>query len=82
MADVRSQAATRMPDQLDEQLLIMRVQLALLQQGFWPYTVNGLDLYGVMVEALRAFQRKENLPETGIVDEGTLARLGVAKASV
>ncbi|MBV9378548.1 MAG: peptidoglycan-binding protein, partial [Alphaproteobacteria bacterium] len=82
LADVRSQAATRMPDQLDEQLLIMRVQLALLQQGFWPYTVNGLDLYGVMVEALRAFQRKENLPETGIVDEGTLARLGVAKASV
>jgi len=81
LADARSQAATRMPDQLDEQLLIMRVQLALLQQGFWPYTVNGRDTR-VMVEALRAFQRKENLPETGIVDEGTLARLGVAKASV
>ena len=81
LADARSQAATRMPDQLDEQLLMMRVQLALLQQGFWPYTVDGRDTR-MMVEALRAFQRKENLPETGIVDEGTLARLGVAKASV
>ena len=81
LADARSQAATRMPDQLDEHLLIMRVQLALLQRGFWPYTVSGRDTR-VMVEALRAFQRKENLPETGIVDEGTLARLGVAKASV
>src|SRR5215469_2603330 len=33
LADARSQAATRMPDQLDEQLLIMRVQLAASPAG-------------------------------------------------
>jgi hypothetical protein len=31
---------------------------------------------------LRAFQRKENLPETGSLDEVTLARLGLAEAFV
>jgi adenylate cyclase len=81
LADIRREAATRMPDQLDEQLLLMRVQLVLLQQGFWPYTVTGRNTR-LTAGALRAFQRKENLPETGFLDEVTLARLGVAEASV
>jgi adenylate cyclase len=79
LADIRREAATRMPDQLDEQLLLMRVQLVLLQQGFWPYTVTGRNTR-LTAGALRAFQRKENLPETGFLDEVTLARLGVAEA--
>jgi adenylate cyclase len=81
LADIRREAAARMPDQLDDQLLLMRVQLVLLQQGFWPYNVNGRNRR-LTAEALRAFQRKENLPETGFLDEVTLARLGVAEASV
>ena len=66
-----------MPDQLDEQLQLMRAQLALLQRGFWPYTVNGQDTR-LMAEALRAFQRKESLTETGILDGATAERLGVS----
>ena len=58
----------------------MRAQLALLQRGFWPYNVNG-RVTSLMVEALRAFQRKENLPETGILDEATRRRLGVIVVS-
>ena len=81
LADIRREAAARMPDQLDDQLLLMRVQLVLLQQGFWPYNVNGRNRR-LTAEALRAFQRTENLPETGFLDEVTSARLGVAEASV
>ena len=77
LVDVRRLAATRMPDQLDEQLQLMRAQLALLQRGFWPYTVNGQDTR-LMAEALRAFQRKESLTETGILDGATAERLGVS----
>jgi TolB-like protein/class 3 adenylate cyclase/Tfp pilus assembly protein PilF len=76
LADVGRLAATQMPDRLDEQLHLMRAQLALLQRGFWPYTVNG-RYSRLVAEALHAFQRDENLPETGILDEATAARLGV-----
>jgi len=64
------------PEQPDEQLQLMRVQLGLLRRGFWPYTVNGRD-HRVFREALRAFQHAEDLPQTGIPDRDTLSRLGI-----
>ena len=65
------------PEQPDEQLELMRVQLGLLRRGFWPYTVDGRDRR-VFREALHAFQRAENLPQTGTPDGDTLSRLGVS----
>ena len=76
LADIRKVAVTRMPDRLEEQIQIMRAQLALLRRGLWPYTVNG-RYTRLMAEALRAFQRNENLTESGILDEATAARLSV-----
>jgi len=65
------------PEQPDEQLELMRVQLGLLRRGFWPYTVKGRDRR-VFREALREFQRAENLPQTGTPDGDTLSRLGIS----
>jgi adenylate cyclase len=75
LAEVRKLDARQIPDQPDEQLKLMRVQLGLLRRGFWPYTVDGRDTRKFS-EALRAFQRDEELPRSGILDETTAARLG------
>jgi TolB-like protein/class 3 adenylate cyclase/Tfp pilus assembly protein PilF len=72
LAELRKLEAPQIPDQAGEQLRLMRVQLALLRRGFWPYTVDGRNTRRV-AEAFRAFQRKENLTETGILDEATAA---------
>jgi tetratricopeptide (TPR) repeat protein len=77
LAEARRVTARPLPLDLEEQLDAVRVQLALLRNGFWPYTVGGWNQKRVS-EALRAFQHHENLPETSILDEITLARLGVA----
>ena len=75
LAEVRKLDARQIPAQADEQLRLMRVQLALLRRGFWPYTVDGRQT-SELSEALRAFQRHEDLPETGLIDEATVAKLG------
>ena len=75
LAEVRKLDARQIPAQADEQLRLMRVQLALLRRGFWPYTVDGRQ-GSALSEALRAFQRHEDLPETGLIDEATVAKLG------
>ena len=75
LAEVRNLDVRQIPDQADEQLQFMRIQLALLRRGFWPYTVDGRDA-SELSEALRAFQHDEDLPETGLIDEATVAKLG------
>jgi TolB-like protein/class 3 adenylate cyclase/dienelactone hydrolase/Tfp pilus assembly protein PilF len=68
-----------LPDSPDVQLLNMRVQLRLALIGRWVETVSGM--FNVPAKVLLAYQRDEKLPQSGMVDEATLARLGV-KASV
>jgi adenylate cyclase len=64
-----------LPDSPDVQLLNMRVQLQLARRGRW---IEGIDgMFNVPSVVLVAFQRDENLPQTGIADEATLVRLGV-----
>jgi TolB-like protein/class 3 adenylate cyclase/tetratricopeptide (TPR) repeat protein len=74
LTEVRKLDRRQIPDLPEEQLKLMRAQLGLLRRGFWPYTVDGRATR-LFSEALRAFQREEDLPETGILDEATSARL-------
>jgi adenylate cyclase len=57
----------------DREILVIRVQLALLRLGRRPFAV---DLVAP-TRALSKFQADENLPQTGQPDEATLARLGI-----
>src|SRR6202043_4102367 len=43
LVDVRKRDARQVPDQPDEQVKLMGVQLGLLRRGFWPHTVDGRD---------------------------------------
>jgi tetratricopeptide (TPR) repeat protein len=54
----------------------VRVQLALLRLGRWPYSLS-LSGGPAMGQALSRFQADESLPQTGKPDEATLARLGM-----
>jgi tetratricopeptide (TPR) repeat protein len=78
LGEVRKRDARLIPDQPDEQLKLMRLQLGLLRRGFWPYAVDGRDTRQLS-EALSAFQRDESLPQNGILDEATAARLELEK---
>ena len=63
-------------DPPDTEIMKVRVQLALLRLGRWPYSLDiapSTDLS----KALFKFQADENLPQTGQPDEATLARLGI-----
>jgi TolB-like protein/class 3 adenylate cyclase/tetratricopeptide (TPR) repeat protein len=77
LAEARRVTTRPLPCDVEEQLDAVRVQLALLRNGLWPYTVGGSLNSKRVCEALRAFQHHENLPETGVLDEITRARLGV-----
>ncbi len=72
----------RMPESPDEQILIMRVQLGLLRRGRWIEAITGWKFRAGARRVLEAFQRDENLPQTGIFDEATLARLDVTAPAV
>jgi len=52
----------KFPDQTNKRLQLMRVQLDLVRRGFCPYTVDGRQT-SRLGEALRAFQRREGLPQ-------------------
>lgn len=66
----------RLNDALDKDILKIKVELALLRLGRWPYT---LDLNrSILSRALFSFQADEKLPQTGQPDEATLARPGIA----
>jgi TolB-like protein/Flp pilus assembly protein TadD len=67
----------------DKDVPYVRMQLALLRLGRWPYAMN---LWGRshdpqpdknLSRALLKFQADEKLPQTGEPDEATLARLGI-----
>jgi len=74
-------ALARQPARIDEQLQRMRVQLALLRRNYWPFAVEG-SANAWFARALRAFQHDQHLPETGIADPATLARLGISPLAV
>ena len=57
----------------------VRVEVALLRLGRWPFTL-GIGHSSGLAKALFEFQVAENLPQTGQPDEATLARLGMSPA--
>ena len=61
---------------LEAEILKVRVQVALLRLGRWPYTLDR-GRSSSIAKALFEFQAAENLPQTGQPDEATLARLGM-----
>jgi peptidoglycan hydrolase-like protein with peptidoglycan-binding domain len=54
---------------------ISQAQQALSAKGFEPGVPGQLD--GQTQESLADFQKKNNLPATGVLDEKTAAKLGV-----
>jgi peptidoglycan hydrolase-like protein with peptidoglycan-binding domain len=54
----------------------MRVQLELKARGFYAGPVDG-RLTDEVRNALRAFQIVQRLPESGTMDNATLAKLGI-----
>jgi TolB-like protein/cytochrome c-type biogenesis protein CcmH/NrfG len=67
----------RLNDSPDKDILKIKVELALLRLGRWPYTLD-LRYLPNLSRALFSFQADEKLPQTGQPDEATLARLGIA----
>ncbi len=57
--------------------MTMRVQLELLRLGYYKGAIDGKVGPGTRA-ALRAFQAVEGLPQSGAMDNATLARLGIA----
>ena len=57
--------------------MTMRVQVELMRLGYYKGKVDGKMGPGTK-EALRAFQRSEGLAVTGVMDNSTLAKLGIA----
>jgi lipid-binding SYLF domain-containing protein/peptidoglycan hydrolase-like protein with peptidoglycan-binding domain len=55
---------------------VRQAQIALKQQGYDPGEINGI-LSAQTQDALRKFQRANNLPITGTIDERTQSALGV-----
>lgn len=55
---------------------IRRAQEALKAKGFDPGAVSG-RMHPKTQEALRDFQKKNNLPATGVLDDKTAEKLGV-----
>jgi adenylate cyclase len=64
-------------DSTDREILIIRMQLALLRLGRWTYALDFVPAGPGPPRALSKFQADENLPQTGQADEATLARLGI-----
>jgi adenylate cyclase len=64
----------------EAEILKVRVQVALLRLGRWPYRLDRGHTSGVS-KALFQFQADENLPQTGQPDEATLARLGMSPSA-
>jgi len=63
-------------DSTDRDIFFVRLQVALIRLGRWPFAVD-LVVGPGLSRALFKFQADENLPRTGQPDEATLARLGM-----
>jgi peptidoglycan hydrolase-like protein with peptidoglycan-binding domain len=73
-------ATTALPPAGDGQASVEQVrsvQQALQSKGLHPGAVDGVMGPGTQ-QAVRDFQRSQNLPETGRIDAQTLEKLGVA----
>jgi peptidoglycan hydrolase-like protein with peptidoglycan-binding domain len=57
--------------------MVMRVQLELKSRGFFNQVIDGAMSTNLR-NSLRAFQLVHGLPETGIMDDATLAKLGIS----
>jgi peptidoglycan hydrolase-like protein with peptidoglycan-binding domain len=56
--------------------MVMRVQLELRAKGIYSGAIDG-KMTSDLRDAIRAFQIIQKLPETGSMDDGTLAKLGI-----
>jgi class 3 adenylate cyclase/TolB-like protein/Tfp pilus assembly protein PilF len=74
---VRSEGGYNLDYSPDRDVLYVRVQLALLRLGRWPYAISLLAQMPRFSRVLLKFQADEKLPQTGELDEATLARLGI-----
>jgi hypothetical protein len=63
-------------DPPDREIMNVRLELALLRLGRWPYSLDPHP-HQHLSKALFKFQADENLPQNGKPDEATLARLGI-----
>ena len=61
---------------MGNQSQIRRVQEALKTEGHDPGPIDGM-MGPKTQEALRQYQRQENLKETGRLDQDTMSKLGV-----
>ena len=68
----REAPATQVPALTEDQ--VKQAQEALKTEGFHPGSIDGV-VGRRTGEALRAFQRREGLPPTGVLDEPTVSRL-------
>ena len=57
--------------------MTMRVQVELMRLGYYKGKIDGKMGPGTK-EALRAFQRAQGLAVTGVMDNPTLAKLGIS----
>lgn len=62
----------------DATIMAMRVQLELIRLGFYKGKVDG-KLGGQTKEALKTFQRSQALPQSGVMDNSTIAKLGLSR---
>jgi His-Xaa-Ser repeat protein HxsA len=58
-------------------IMAMRVQVELRAKGFYTGTIDGY-MTEATKGALRRFQQSRRLSETGVMDNATLAALGVS----
>jgi tetratricopeptide (TPR) repeat protein len=76
-----SQSSYKVDYPPDMDLLCVRVQLALLRLGRWPFSMElSAPKRMNFARVLLKFQADEKLPQTGQPDEATLARLGIVYA--
>lgn len=57
--------------------MAMRVQVELMRLGYYKGKIDG-KMGPATKEALQAFQRAQGLTVTGVMDNATLAKLGIA----
>jgi peptidoglycan hydrolase-like protein with peptidoglycan-binding domain len=74
----RVPATIATPPKLEKpEIVVMRVQLELKARGLYAGAIDG-RLTDEVRNSIRAFQIVQRLKETGSMDNGSLAKLGIA----